>query len=99
MSGRFAITGARIFDGESWHDEAALVVSGDAVEGIVPLENLETGTTLVEVGGGMLVPGFVDLQVNGGGGVMLNDRPDVDDDPHHLRGACAVRHHGAAGRR
>ena len=34
MSGRFAITGARLFDGEKWHDEAALVVSGDAVEGI-----------------------------------------------------------------
>ena len=25
----------------------------------------------------MLAPGFVDLQVNGGGGVMLNDHPDV----------------------
>ena len=26
----------------------------------------------------MLAPGFVDLQVNGGGGVMLNDHPDVE---------------------
>ncbi|TIM61874.1 MAG: N-acetylglucosamine-6-phosphate deacetylase, partial [Mesorhizobium sp.] len=30
-----------------------------------------------ETGGGLLVPGFVDIQVNGGGGVMLNDHPDV----------------------
>jgi N-acetylglucosamine-6-phosphate deacetylase len=28
--------------------------------------------------GGFLVPGFVDVQVNGGGGVLFNDRPDLD---------------------
>ena len=44
----------------------------------------------------MLAPGFVDLQVNGGGGVMLNDHPDVDDDRDHLPRACAFRHDGAA---
>ena len=31
----------------------------------------------IETGAGLLVPGFVDIQVNGGGGVMLNDHPDV----------------------
>src|SRR5919198_714950 len=31
---RFAITGSRIFDGEAWHDDAALVVSGSDVETI-----------------------------------------------------------------
>ena len=29
-------------------------------------------------GGAFLVPGFIDLQVNGGGGVLLNDQPTVD---------------------
>jgi N-acetylglucosamine-6-phosphate deacetylase len=77
MSGRYAITGARIFDGDKWHDEAALLVSGDQVTGIVPQESLETGMTIVAADGGMLAPGFVDLQVNGGGGLMINDRPDV----------------------
>ena len=56
------------------------------MEGIRPLENLETGTALVETEGGMLVPGFVDLQVNGGGGVMLNDQPDVQT----IRTICAA---------
>jgi N-acetylglucosamine-6-phosphate deacetylase len=78
MSERYAITGARIFDGDKWHNEAALVVSSDQVAGIVPQESLETGMSVVEVGGGMLAPGFVDLQVNGGGGLMINDRPDVE---------------------
>ena len=82
MSGRFAITGARIFDGETWHDEAALVVSGDTVEGIVAAEGAGRGIARVDAGGGLLVPGFVDLQVNGGGGLMINDRPACRHDPH-----------------
>ena len=36
------------------------------------------GRRTVEADDGMLAPGFVDLQVNGGGGVMLNDHPDVE---------------------
>ena len=86
MSGRYAITGARIFDGDKWHDEAALVVSGDSIEGIVPQESLETGMVIVAAAGGILVPGFVDLQVNGGGGLMINDRPDVET----IRTICAA---------
>jgi N-acetylglucosamine-6-phosphate deacetylase len=78
MSGRLAFTGARIFDGEAWHDDAALLVAGDSVEGIVPEAELDPGIQRVEVDGGSLVPGFVDLQVNGGGGLMINDRPDVE---------------------
>src|SRR4051794_14887253 len=77
MSDRFALTGARIFDGDDWHDNAALVVHDSLVEGIVPADAIPPGVARIEAGGGMLVPGFVDLQVNGGGGVMLNDHPDV----------------------
>lgn len=77
MSDRFALTGARIFDGDDWHDNAALVVHGDVVEGILPVGAVPSGVARIDTGGGMLAPGFVDLQVNGGGGVMLNDHPDV----------------------
>ncbi len=77
MSDRYALTGSRIFDGDDWHDNAALVVHGDVVEGILPTTAIPSGVARVDTGGGMLAPGFVDLQVNGGGGVMLNDHPDV----------------------
>ena len=77
MSDRFALTGARIFDGDDWHDYAALVVRDGLVEAIVAAGAIASGIRKVETGGGMLAPGFVDLQVNGGGGVMLNDHPDV----------------------
>ncbi|BCG91479.1 N-acetylglucosamine-6-phosphate deacetylase [Mesorhizobium sp. 131-2-1] len=77
MSDRFALTGARIFDGADWHDNAALVVNGGLVEAILPAGAIPSGVESIETGGGLLAPGFVDLQVNGGGGVMLNDHPDV----------------------
>lgn len=77
MSDRFALTGARIFDGDDWHDNAALVVRDGLVEAIVAAGAIPPGVARIETGGGMLAPGFVDLQVNGGGGVMLNDHPDV----------------------
>ncbi|WP_376702486.1 N-acetylglucosamine-6-phosphate deacetylase [Mesorhizobium sp. ISC25] len=77
MTDRFALTGARIFDGDDWHDNAALLVRDSLVEAIVAAGAVPPGVARIETGGGMLAPGFVDLQVNGGGGVMLNDHPDV----------------------
>jgi N-acetylglucosamine-6-phosphate deacetylase len=86
MSDRFAITGARIFDGSTWHDDAALTVHGGLVEGIVAPADLDPATPLVELDGGVLAPGFIDLQVNGGGGVMLNDGPSLEK----IRTICAA---------
>ncbi|ESY87760.1 N-acetylglucosamine-6-phosphate deacetylase [Mesorhizobium australicum] len=77
MSDRFALTGARIFDGDDWHEGAVLVVRGGLVEAMLPQGALPGNIRAIDTGGGMLVPGFVDIQVNGGGGVMLNDHPDV----------------------
>jgi N-acetylglucosamine-6-phosphate deacetylase len=34
--------------------------------------------TTVDLGGQLLLPGFIDSQVNGGGGVLFNDAPTVD---------------------
>lgn len=77
MNDRFALLGARIFDGDGWHDDAALVVRGSVIEGVVPAQAVAADVERIDAGGGVIAPGFVDLQVNGGGGVMLNDRPDV----------------------
>lgn len=74
-----ALVGACIFDGERWHERSALVVDGDGrVERIVAEADVPVDIPLTHLDGGMLVPGFVDLQVNGGGGVLLNEHPDVE---------------------
>ncbi len=83
---RKAITGARIFDGQTWHAGKALLVEDGIVSGIVGHGGLPENTELVDVNGQLLVPGFIDLQVNGGGGVMLNHRQDVDG----IRTICAA---------
>jgi N-acetylglucosamine-6-phosphate deacetylase len=77
MSHVLALLAKRIFDGEAWHDDAALVVRGDVVEEIVARDSIPAGAEIVEAGD-ILTPGFVDLQVNGGGGVMLNDQPTLE---------------------
>lgn len=77
MTGRIAYTGARIFDGETWWDRSALVVNGDRIEGIVAADS-PTDAERVVLAGGILAPGFIDLQVNGGGGALFNLAPTVE---------------------
>lgn len=72
-----AITGARIFDGAVWHDRSALVINDGVVEGLIAADS-PTDATRVAADGAMIVPGFVDLQVNGGGGALLNLTPTLD---------------------
>lgn len=63
------LAGAAIFDGRAMHHGAALVVRDGRVAGMVP-QDAVTGQ-VVELAGGVLAPGLIDLQVNGGGGLML----------------------------
>ena len=72
-----AFTGAEIFDGERLHAGKALLVRGGKVSGIVPAGETPSKASRVPLHGGTLAPGFVDLQVNGGGGHMLNADPSV----------------------
>ena len=85
MSDRFALTGARIFDGVDWHERAALVVGDGVVTGVMAADS-PSDIRRVPLDGGMLVPGFIDLQVNGGGGVLLNEEPSVAG----IRTICAT---------
>lgn len=77
MSDLTAIFGARIFDGEAWHDDAALLIEFGYVAGVVPSAEIPAHAQRIAIDGGMIVPGFVDLQVNGGGGVLFNNAPTL----------------------
>lgn len=86
MRTKFAITGAPIFDGETWHEGRAVLVEGGRIAGLVAREEIPEGCPVEDVAGGMIVPGFVDLQVNGGGGVLFN----ADRSVAGLRRLCAA---------
>jgi N-acetylglucosamine-6-phosphate deacetylase len=74
-----AISADRIFDGYRWHNDAVILIDHEVVQGIAPRDQT-TGDWHIEAmpPGTMLAPGFIDLQVNGGGGVLLNDEPTPD---------------------
>lgn len=86
MSDLLAISGARIFDGLDWHDDAALLAEFGYVTAIVPQAGVPAYASRVVLDGGMVVPGFIDLQVNGGGGVLFNNDPSVEA----IRTICAA---------
>lgn len=67
-----AYTGAAIFDGAQLHVGKALLVDGRRVDAIADAGALPASASVQSLNGGTILPGFVDLQVNGGGGVMFN---------------------------
>lgn len=54
-----------------------LLVRDGRIEAFGPDLAIPTGYQWIDLGGDILAPGFVDLQVNGGGGALLNDSPDI----------------------
>jgi N-acetylglucosamine-6-phosphate deacetylase len=78
MTRMIALSGARIFDGHSYRDGAALLLSDDVISDIVAEDAIPSGFERISLEGGLLAPGFIDLQVNGGGGVLFNEQPTVE---------------------
>ncbi len=54
--------------------EGGLACEGETIVAAGP----GVGGNGIDVGGGYLLPGFIDTQVNGGGGVLFNDETTVD---------------------
>ena len=69
--------GARLFNGTDFIDDHALITDGATIIGIVPSAERPHGLIEHDLGGGILSPGFIDAQINGGGGVLLNETPSV----------------------
>jgi N-acetylglucosamine-6-phosphate deacetylase len=73
----FALIGARIFDGTHILDGRAIVVENGRILGVPHEKDLGAGIERRRVEG-LLAPGFIDVQVNGGGGVLFNDARTVE---------------------
>jgi N-acetylglucosamine-6-phosphate deacetylase len=85
-----ALTHARVFTASGWRDDLAVLLEGQRIADLLPLSDPRArDATQHDLHGAMLLPGFIDVQVNGGGGVLFNEAPTVQ----------ALRQIGAAHRR
>ena len=59
-------------------EDFAIIVNGGWIESVAPQEKLNAKIArTVDLRGNYLLPGFIDTQVNGGGGVLFNESADV----------------------
>jgi N-acetylglucosamine-6-phosphate deacetylase len=72
-----ALIGARLLKPTGWMDDGALLIDGGRIIGTMAVEELPVDAIVEWLDGGVLLPGFIDTQVNGGGGVLFNDAPTV----------------------
>jgi N-acetylglucosamine-6-phosphate deacetylase len=79
MSNRFALVNARVFTADGLVQDGAVVVEGGRIAAVTDAAGARARTDdLRDLGGAWLAPGFIDVQVNGGGGVLFNNTPTAE---------------------
>jgi N-acetylglucosamine-6-phosphate deacetylase len=87
-----AIVANHVFDGAAVREHTAVIVDGSRIADLVPVAALPPEISIRNLPeGAWLAPGFIDLQVNGGGDVLFNDEPTAEG---VLRIAAAHRKFG-----
>ena len=71
---RFTIAAPQLFDGTSLRGASLVTVSGGLIDS-VSYGQAPSPATVSLPADAILAPGFIDIQVNGGGGVLLNEEP------------------------
>ena len=73
---RHAAAADTVFDGAAVHRDCAVVIEGGDIVALLPRRQLPPGMPVRDLpDGAWLAPGFIDVQVNGGGDVLFNDTP------------------------
>jgi N-acetylglucosamine-6-phosphate deacetylase len=67
------LAASRVFTGTEMLDDATVEIDNGLIASVTP--GIRPGATRLD---GLLAPGLVDVQVNGGGGVLFNDSPTVE---------------------
>jgi N-acetylglucosamine-6-phosphate deacetylase len=85
-----ALVNGRILRDDALVEGQCVLLDGARISGILDAHDPRCRDAQhYDLGGGLLLPGFIDSQVNGGGGVLFNDFPSVE----------SIRAIGAAHRR
>lgn len=72
-------TNCSIFNGETFVGNRAVVTEGNQIKKVIHKSNLVGYDNIIDLKGALLVPGFIDLQVNGGGGAFYTQSPSVEN--------------------
>lgn len=59
-------------------EPATVLIEGERILAVGGEADAARADTRIDLNGGFLLPGFVDTQVNGGGGLLFNDAPTVE---------------------
>jgi len=75
-----ALRNGRVLAGENFRDDVAVLIEDGRITAVVASNDpaVAAADVQVDLGGGWLLPGFIDAQVNGGGGALFNNQTDVD---------------------
>ncbi len=74
-----AVAARHVFDGIVLHQDALVLIDDDKIAAIVPRGEVPETVPVRELPRNVwLAPGFIDIQVNGGGDVLFNDAPTPD---------------------
>ena len=75
---KYALINSVIYTKDEILRDYAVVVNGEHIEAVIPQSELESGIKTLDLQGHNLTAGFIDLQLNGCGGVMFNDQTSVE---------------------
>jgi len=79
MTSRVVVTGGRVMAPDRVIPDGRVVIDGGSIVAVEPASPAGSAGTVVDAGGGWIVPGFIDLQVNGGAGVDITNEPERMD--------------------
>jgi N-acetylglucosamine-6-phosphate deacetylase len=75
-AGRHAIAADHLFDGDAVRRDCAVLIEGERITALLPRAGLPDECPVEALpAGAWLAPGFIDVQVNGGGDVLFNEEP------------------------
>lgn len=74
-----ALANGRVLTDQGFRDDLAVLVDGGRIVDLISRDDARIDArTRHDLQGAYLLPGFIDCQVNGGGGVLFNNTPDVE---------------------
>lgn len=94
-SSHYAVVAGNVFDGDRVRKDAAVIIDGELIVDVMARSELPAALPVHALpDGAWLAPGFIDVQVNGGGDVLFNDAPS----PQAVNAiASAHRRYGTTG--